>query len=72
MGNSINLLVDFRLKPLFFRRISNFFSSDPRFRWFSFRSDVLIFRSQINLCLQMVQFVCRISCFYFFWSKKFD
>src|SRR6218665_2389035 len=33
---------------------------------------VLIFRSQINLCLQMEQFFCRISYFCFFLSKKFD
>src|SRR6218665_2756088 len=33
---------------------------------------VLIFRSQINLCLQMVQFFCRISYFYFILPKKFD
>src|SRR6218665_911316 len=33
---------------------------------------VLIFRSQINLCLQMEQFFCRISYFYFFLLKKLD
>ena len=37
-------------------------------KWYS----VLIFRSQINLCLQMVQLFSRISYFYVFWSKKFD
>ena len=63
MSHSINLLVDLRLQ-----RSSSF----VEFCKFSlaltqvFDDILLMFRSQINLCQQMVQFFCRISYFYFY------
>ena len=75
MSHWINLLVDLRLQ-----RSSSFvesckFSLALTQVWMIFCSNryfVLIFRSQINFCLQTVQFFCRISYFYFLWSEKFD